>query len=125
MLITRMRSLTSGSPGRRQQIPRTIKSMSTPARDARYNAAMTSASVIAFIFATMRAGRPARACSDSRAINSRNRSRSPYGATISDRNVFWRENPVRTLNRSVMSAPMRGSVVKNPRSVYTRAVREL
>ena len=35
MLMTRMRSLTPGMPGRRQQMPRTIRSISTPACDAR------------------------------------------------------------------------------------------
>jgi hypothetical protein len=35
MLMTRIRSLTFGSPGRRQQIPRTMRSISTPACDAR------------------------------------------------------------------------------------------
>ena len=34
MLITRMLSLTPGTPGRRQQMPRTIRSICTPARDA-------------------------------------------------------------------------------------------
>jgi hypothetical protein len=34
---TRMRSLTPAIPGRRQQMPRTIKSMRMPACDARYN----------------------------------------------------------------------------------------
>ena len=34
MLVTRMFSLTPGTPGRRQQMPRTIRSIFTPACDA-------------------------------------------------------------------------------------------
>ena len=34
MLITRMFSLSPGTPGRRQQIPRTIRSIRTPACEA-------------------------------------------------------------------------------------------
>ena len=34
MLITRMVSLTPGRPGRRQQIPRTMRSIGTPACEA-------------------------------------------------------------------------------------------
>ena len=40
MLRTVMRSLTPLTRGRRQQIPRTIKSIGTPACDARQRAAM-------------------------------------------------------------------------------------
>ena len=43
---------------------------------------MTVASTSAFIFATMRAGRPARACSASRWIIASTVSSSPSGATI-------------------------------------------
>ena len=50
---------------------------------------------------------PALACSISRSTSSRNRVRRLFGATSSRRNVRWRERPVRTLNRSVTSAPIR------------------
>ena len=58
-----MFSETPGMPGRSAQMPRTIRSICTPAREARYSASMTCGSTSAFIFAMMRAGRPARACS--------------------------------------------------------------
>ena len=58
-LVTRMRELTPGNPGRRQQMPRTMRSISTPASDARYSASMISASTSAFILPTIRALRPA------------------------------------------------------------------
>ena len=51
MLNTRMFSETSGSPGRRQQIPRTQRSTRTPAWLATFNASMTDRSTSAFIFA--------------------------------------------------------------------------
>ena len=43
-----------GTPGRRQQMPRTIRSISVPARDASYSASIISASTRLFIFITMR-----------------------------------------------------------------------
>ena len=54
-----------------------------------------------------RRGRPARAPT-SRSTSSRNRERRLCGATSSRRNVRWRDRPVRTLNRSVTSAPISG-----------------
>src|SRR6266550_517439 len=57
MLTTRIRSLTPGIPGRRQQMPRTMRSISTPACDAAYNASIASTSTNAFIFAMIRADR--------------------------------------------------------------------
>src|SRR5437773_327554 len=59
MLVTRIVSETPGSPGRRQQIPRTIKWMGTPPWDARYRASITEGSTSAFILTTIRAARPA------------------------------------------------------------------
>ena len=61
-----MLSLTPFTPGLKQQTPRTIRSISTPACDARYKARITRGSTSAFILATMRAGRPSRACTSSR-----------------------------------------------------------
>ena len=59
MLMTRIVSLIPGRPGRRQQIPRTIRSIGTPAWEASYRAEMMSGSTSAFILAMIRAGRPA------------------------------------------------------------------
>ena len=58
-----MFSETPGMPGRSAHTPRTMRSIFTPAREARYSASITCGSTSAFIFAMMRAGRPARACS--------------------------------------------------------------
>ena len=58
-LTTRMRSECPGTPGRRVQSPRTISSMVTPARDARYSAWITSVSASPLSLARIRAGRPA------------------------------------------------------------------
>ena len=49
MLVTSMLSLTPGTPGRRQQIPRTINSIFTPACDAWYSARIMRLSTSAFI----------------------------------------------------------------------------
>ena len=117
MLITRIRSLTPGTPGRKQQIPRTMRSMLTPAWDASYSARMMAGSTSAFILATMLAGRPSRACSASRRIMAMKRSRILRGATISLRYCGGAAKPVSTLKRSVRSAPRLGLVVKIPKSV--------
>src|SRR3989454_1075622 len=68
MLVTRMVSETPGSPGRRQQMPRTTSSIATPPCDARYSASMTDGSTSAFIFTMIRAARPWRALRSSRSI---------------------------------------------------------
>ena len=44
-----MFSLTPGTPGRRQQMPRTIRSICTPACEARYSASITAGSTRRFI----------------------------------------------------------------------------
>ena len=41
MLVTRMFSEMPGKPGRRQQMPRTTRSIGTPAWLARYRASIT------------------------------------------------------------------------------------
>src|SRR5690242_20780224 len=51
-------SLRSGTFGRKQQIPRTTRSMVTSAQDASYNFSMISSSTSEFILATIRAGFP-------------------------------------------------------------------
>ena len=76
-------SLIPGMPTFRQQIPRTIRSIFTPAADARYSAAMISRSHREFIFATICAFSPFFAFSSSIAIRCRNRSRIHSGATTS------------------------------------------
>ena len=67
---TRMFSERPGTPGRRVHMPRTIKSICTPARLASYRARMMPGSISEFILAMMRAGRPARASAVSAAMRS-------------------------------------------------------
>ena len=55
-------------PGRRQQMPRTTSSITTPALEARYRASMMSGSTREFIFIHTAAGRPALACAISSSI---------------------------------------------------------
>ena len=52
-------SLTPGTPGRRQQMPRTIRSIGTPSREAAYISSIMPASVKLLNLAMMPAGRPA------------------------------------------------------------------
>ena len=54
-----MFSETPGTPGRRQQMPRTLRSTRTPAREASYSAWMQPASTSEFIFSAIRASSPA------------------------------------------------------------------
>ena len=68
-----------GMPGRSAHTPRTMRSIFTPAREARYSASIACGSTSAFIFAMMRAGRPARACSASRSILAMTASCRPNG----------------------------------------------
>src|SRR6476660_3317677 len=51
---TRIVSESPGTPGRRQQMPRTRRSIGVPAADAAYSSSMASGSTNAFIFITMR-----------------------------------------------------------------------
>ena len=53
-----MRSESPGTPGRRQQMPRTMRSISTPAWLAAYSSSISAGSTRLFILAMMRAGRP-------------------------------------------------------------------
>jgi hypothetical protein len=57
-----MLSDTPGTPGRRQQAPRTIRSIFTPALRGLVQRADHLGSLSAFILAMMRPGLPARAC---------------------------------------------------------------
>ena len=56
----------AGTPGRRQQNPRMMRSIGTPAFDASHRASIMSGSSSWFILAMMRAGCPARLISISR-----------------------------------------------------------
>ncbi len=82
-MIERMRmfSVWPGTPGRRQQNPRMIRSMGTPAFEASHKASIMSGSSSWFILAMMRAGCPRRLLSISRWISSRSRGRMVIGAT--------------------------------------------
>src|SRR5712691_1358135 len=59
MLLTRMLSDIPGTPGRRQQIPRTTRSMLTPACEALYNRSMMAGSTSELSLAQICAGFPA------------------------------------------------------------------
>src|ERR1700712_5462403 len=61
MDLTRMFSESPGSPGRRQQMPRTASSIETPACEASERASMMSGSTSEFIFSQIAAGLPLRA----------------------------------------------------------------
>src|SRR5918997_1410430 len=122
MLMTRMFSESPGIPGRRQQVPRTIRSMRTPARAALYKASMTVGSTSAFILTMMRAGWPSSAFRPSRPISSMTCSLSPCGATRNFRQRRPWEYPVSRLNNSLASSPNSGLAVNSPRSVYLLAV---
>ena len=107
MLMTRIRSESPATCGRRQQMPRTIRSISTPACDARYSASIVlRVDERVHLRDDARGPARARACSASRSTSCRNRCRMPCGATISLRYTRWRENPVSMLNRSLTSAPI-------------------
>ena len=80
-----MFSLTQGTPGRSAQMPRTIRSIDTPACDARYSIRMMPTSQSELHLTMIRAGRPWRACVISRATSFANRRRSAIGATSSSR----------------------------------------
>ena len=69
MLMTRILSEMPGIPGRRQQMPRMIRSICTPACEARYKRAIVCGSTSEFILAMIRAGLPASACTRSRSIS--------------------------------------------------------
>ena len=104
---TEIFSLTPGIPTRRQQIPRTIRSIFTPLADASYSAAIMPGSQREFIFATIRA------------------SRSQYGASTSSFHASGSEYPDNILNTAVASSPIDSLQVKIPQSVYNFAVESL
>ena len=75
-----MPSDTPGTPGTRQQMPRTLRSTGTPACAARYSARMQRRSTSAFIFIAMRASRPSLCAATVRSIWLRIPSRRNVGA---------------------------------------------
>ena len=76
-----MFSETPSTPGRRQQIPRTLRSIRTPACEASYSAWMQRASTSEFIFSAIRASSPASWAAAVRSISSMIRSRIVVGET--------------------------------------------
>ena len=68
-----MLSETPGRPGRSAQMPRTIRSIFTPAREAAYSASITCGSVSAFMRAMMRPSPPLAARTASPRISSSSR----------------------------------------------------
>ena len=85
MLRTRIVSDSPGTPGRSAQMPRTTRSIGTPARLASYSASMSSSSTMLLALMRMPDGRPARACSASAPIRSIRPSRTLCGATSRSR----------------------------------------
>jgi len=83
MLRTRTFSDRPGTPGRRAQIARTLRSISTPAPEAAYSASMTSSSTRPLSFHVIRPGVSGVESADSRSIISIMRRRRFIGATIS------------------------------------------
>ncbi len=77
-------SESPGTPGRRQQTPRTERSTRTPACEAAYRPSMTSGSVSPFTLMVIRPASPAAASS---AIWPRTHGRMPWGATTMRRCV--------------------------------------
>lgn len=80
-----MFSLSPGTPGRRQHLPRTWSSIFTPADEARYSASMVSSSESELHLNAMCAGRPARWQATSRSMRSSRWERIVPGATRSSR----------------------------------------
>ncbi len=69
------------TPGRRQQIPRTLRSIRTPACEASYSAWMQRVSTSAFIFSAIRASSPASCAAAVRSISATIWSRIVVGET--------------------------------------------
>ncbi len=117
-----MFSLTPGMPGRSVQAPRTIRSIDTPAWEARYSARITAGSLRAFILAMMRPGRPSRACVASRLI----RRSSPRCRVKGDCIICWSrgggDRPDSCWKICCTSPATCGCAVISPMSVYARAV---
>ena len=109
-----MFSDTPGRPGRSAHTPRTISSIFTPAREARYSASIDWGSTSAFILAMTRAGRPARACSASRASFWSTISCMPNGDCVRRLSCGVWVRLVSCRNSSCTSWPISSSQVKRP-----------
>src|SRR5712691_5489421 len=79
--IAWMRSARPGTPGRRQQMSRTMSWMSTPAWLATYSSSISGRSTRLLILTIMRACRPVRAWPASRRIRAMSPDRRSVGAT--------------------------------------------
>ena len=120
-----MFSEMSGIPVFKQQIPRIIRSIFTPAVLALYKASMIAGSQSEFIFATILAGFPFFAFSVSLPINARKQSFNQIGATINLFHAGGSEYPDNILNTAVASSPIASLQVSKPVSVYNFAVTSL
>jgi hypothetical protein len=111
---TRMFSETPGSPGRRQQMPRTIRSMCTPAIEARYRARMISGSTSALTLTMMCPVPPAGHVVDLVEISSWSRSERVNGEWYRrfSGGIFIRLVSCR--NSSCTSSPISSSAVSRP-----------
>ena len=111
-----------GTPGRRAQAPRTIRSIRTPACEAAYSARMMRGSLIALILAMMRAGLPAFASLASRSIFLIRPGCRVKGDCSRRLSLVVGASPDNCWNSRCTSLPMSGSAVIRPMSVYARAV---
>ena len=119
MLVTLRFSVSPGIPGRIQQIPRTIRSISTPARDASATLCMKSISVTEFIFIRIRPPLP---FAISSSISSRTFCFKLDGETIRWRYVPFRLAMDMFLKNTAASSPISWSPVSSEKSVYIFAV---
>ena len=117
MDTTSMFSDTPLRPGRRQQIPRTLRRIFTPAFDAAYSARIMSSSTSAFIFARMRPGWPSSARRRSRSIMERILMRRAMGAMVRHCIDGGSEKPVMALKKAERSRPSVSSEDRRPMSV--------
>ena len=103
-------------------MPRTSRSISTPAWLAANSARMTGGSTSEFILARMRAGSPRRAAAASRSMRSMTESRMPNGATTRRLHLGGSAKPVNRLKSAETSSATSSRAVNRDRSVYSRAV---
>ena len=115
--LTRMLSERPGTPGRRQQMPRTTQSTCTPAWLARYSASMMPGSTSELHFSQTQAFLPALAKATSASRFLRKRRRSDTGEMASRSSPWGSAVPVMKLNTRPTSRPIAGSAVKKEMSV--------
>lgn len=119
---TRIWSVSPGTPGRRQQMPRTLRVMGTPAWLAWASLSMSCRSVTELTLMKMPHFSPLLAFSISPSISSSSRGLREWGATSScwyspsrlEVDMFWK--------KAAASAPMAGLAVMRQKSVYSLAV---